>query len=160
MVSVRALNAYGPRQVAAAPYGPSRVRKIMPSFVCRALSGEPIEVYGDGTQVMDMIYVSDVAYVLVSTLEHLADGSIIEQPIEAGSGVETTVNDIANAVIAEVGRGEIKHLPMRPGEPPQSVVLGNPSTLKQFGIDRSDLVPLGDGVARTVRYFREYLAKS
>lgn len=159
MTSVRALNAYGPRQVAAEPYGPSRVRKIMPSFVCRALSGEPIEVYGDGTQVMDMIYVSDVAKVLVSALESLARGEVIEQPVEAGSGVETTVNDIARAVIAEVGGGELTHLPMRPGEPPHSVVLGKPETLRQFGIEKGDLVTLGEGIARTVEYFREYLRK-
>ena len=42
---IRAMNAYGPGQVPAQPYGPSRVRKIAPSFICRALRGDPIEVY-------------------------------------------------------------------------------------------------------------------
>ena len=52
---VRAMNAYGPGQVPAQPYGPSRVRKIAPSFICRALKGDPIEVYGDGAQISDMV---------------------------------------------------------------------------------------------------------
>lgn len=162
MTSVRALNAYGPRQVAAAPYGPSRVRKIMPSFVCRALSGLPIEVYGDGTQVMDMIYVTDVANVLVTTLEHLDRGALPSATVEAGTGRETTVNDIAHAVQAEVERQagptpDVSYLPMRPGEPEQSIVIGHPETLEEVGIDAGTFVPLADGVNRTVAYFKEYL---
>lgn len=159
MASVRALNAYGPRQVPAAPYGPSRVRKIMPSFVCRALAGLPIEVYGDGTQVMDMIYVSDVAAVLVNTLEHLDRGILPSVTVEAGTGRSTTVNDIAAEVMKAVKPEAMKivHLPMRPGEPPQSIVLGDPETLSQVGIDVESLLPLEAGVLRTVDHFREYM---
>src|SRR6476661_6556542 len=48
---VRAVNAYGPRQLAAAPFAHGKVRKITPSLVCRALSGMPMELYGGGEQV-------------------------------------------------------------------------------------------------------------
>lgn len=160
MHSVRALNAYGPRQVPVAPWGPSRVRKIMPSFVCRALEGEPIEIYGDGTQVMDMIYVADVATILVDALEKLdADGEI-KGPVEAGTGQKTTVNDIAEAVLFCIDEGGlIKHLPMRQGETEHSVVLGDPETLRKVDFDPERLVQLDVGVAKTVEYFRDYLAK-
>jgi UDP-glucose 4-epimerase len=57
--TVRALNAYGPGQSVSAPFGSSKVRKIMPSFICRALRRMPIQVYGDGKQIMDMVYVAD-----------------------------------------------------------------------------------------------------
>lgn len=154
---VRALNAYGPGQIAAAPFGPSKVRKIMPSFACRALTGQPVEVYGDGTQIMDMIYVEDVAKALVQTLETTADRGPLDTIIEAGTGRRTTVNDIAKAVVESVGRGEIHYLPMRPGEEEHSVVLGDPSTLSAIGMDPADLVTLEDGVRRTVRYFEDYL---
>lgn len=164
---VRALNAYGPRQVSAPPYGPSKVKKIMPAFCNAALSGKPIEVYGDGTQVMDMIYVGDVAQVLVSAMEkHVASGQPHTGVYEAGSGVDTTVNEIAEVVLDEVlrstgnqrihyGEDRLKHTPMRPGEPEHSVVLGNPLTLE--GLDLRKFVSLEDGVARTVAYFREQL---
>lgn len=156
MTVVRALNAYGPRQLAAAPFGPSKVRKIMPSFICRALSGEPIEVYGDGSQIMDMIYVEDVADILVSALE-LTARSGAQQTFEAGTGVRTTVADIANLVVKEVGSGSVNYLPMRPGEDEGSVVVGDPSTLAPLGITPDHLIKIEDGIERTVSYFRQYL---
>ena len=155
---VRAMNAYGPLQVAAAPHGPSKVRKIMPSFVNRALDGDDIEVYGDGLQIMDMIYVEDVARVLIAALQATADGAILPV-IEAGTGRRTTVNEIARTVIRDVHaktgkRSEIVPLPMRPGEDPNSVVLANPDALELIRIDPASLVPLEAGVSRTVDYFR------
>jgi nucleoside-diphosphate-sugar epimerase len=170
---VRALNAYGPRQVAAAPYGYGKVRKIMPAFVCRALTGEPIEIYGDGNQIMDMIYVADVAWVLVEALkmaeagdiphhqEVVADGTEqrVQTIIEAGSCVETTVNDVADAVTAAAARvtgaPAVPHSysPMRPGEPPSSVVLGHADQMAVTGIEPSDLIQLSEGVRRTVEWF-------
>jgi UDP-glucose 4-epimerase len=162
MGSVRALNAYGPRQVPVPPYGPSRVRKILPSFICRALSDEPIEIYGDGQQVMDMIWVADVAFILVSALEHLDMHGNIET-IEAGTGRATTVNDIADAVHVEVLTqadidADIKHLPMRPGEDERAIVKADTSTLEVLGIKPDKLMPLEQGVAETVTYFMEYLS--
>jgi UDP-glucose 4-epimerase len=157
ITSVRALTAYGPRQVAAAPYGPSKVRKIMPSFICRALSGDPIEVYGDGQQIMDMIYVGDVARILVDALEATEQqGSL--PTIEAGTGRETTVNDIARSVIDEVAartdvRSEVRYLPMRPGETERAVVRADTSTLATIGLTQADLVSLEDGVTVTVDYY-------
>ena len=158
---VRALNAYGPRQLAATPYGPSRVRKVMPSFICRALSGENIEIYGDGAQIMDMIYVTDVARILVLALEKTAnDGP--QGTFEAGTGRRTTVNDIAHLTVAEVARQggpavQVAHLPMRPGEDENSVVIGDPKTLEPI-LEDWVLTPLELGIERTVRYFRDYLA--
>lgn len=163
MTVVRALNAYGPRQTAAAPFGPSKVRKIMPSFICRALTGQDIEVYGDGTQIMDMVYVGDVARVLVNALEVTSQSGAIRDVLEAGSGNPTTVNDIAVAVIEQVEechgvRVGITHLPMRSGEDERSVVKGDPRTLIPIGLDGSDFIPLEAGVHLAVEYFDHYLA--
>lgn len=144
---VRALNAYGPRQKA------KPVRKIMPNLVLPALEGRPIEVYGDGEQVMDMIYVSDVAEVLVRAL--LEDHGNYESAFEAGTGRPTTVNEVAELVIKAAGSSSIiSHLPMRPGEIPGSVVLGDPGTLKPLGLEPGDLVPLEVGVPVTVEAYR------
>jgi len=160
---VRALNAYGPRQLAAAPFGPSKVRKVMPSFACRALSGESIEIYGDGTQIMDMIYVSDVAHVLVSALEYTERYSPMGV-VEAGTGRKTTVNDIASVVRDEAaaitGKAvDIVHLPMRAGEDERSIVLGDPGTLVPLGIDPAALIGLEQGTKVTVAYFNDYLGR-
>ena len=162
VTNLRALNAYGAGQTVASPHGSSKVRKIMPSFMCRALSGDPIEIYGDGTQVMDMIHVYDVAQALVSALERPARFGPVEHVLEAGSGNDTTVNDIANAVVTAayelVGiESEIVHLPMRHGEPDNSVVLGNPKTLEVIGVNARDFISLEAGLKDTAEYFKEYL---
>jgi len=163
MASVRALNAYGPRQAPTVPYGPSRVRKIMPSFICRALSGEPIEVYGEGDQVMDMVYVTDVAKALVSALEHVErDVEFSEGTVEVGTGRPTTVMGIARMVADEVAKAggkppAIEKLPMRPGEPPSSVVLADTSLLHQIGMNAKNFTRLETGIQKTVEFYRGYL---
>jgi UDP-glucose 4-epimerase len=156
---VRALNAYGPRQKAAP------VRKIMPNFILPALKGEPLTIYGDGEQVMDMIHVKDVADILVRALvvdhgRYRPDiARNVDNPFkfEAGTGVVTTVNEVAQAVIDAVGQGSIEHVPMRGGEPERSVVVGEPDTLRPlYGGRRPALVSLVDGIADTVGWYREH----
>lgn len=157
--SVRAYNAYGPGQSVAQPYGTSRVRKIIPSFVARALHGEPIQVYGDGSQVMDMIYVGDVARCLVTALENGPAGGAL---YVAGTGRRTTVRQIAELVRAEIHREgvavDIDYLPMRPGETPGSEVLADTSQLVP-GIKPEDLLELEFGLKDTVAWYRKVFAK-
>lgn len=157
---VRPVNAYGPGQSVAAPFGTSRVRKIMPALTCRALTGADIEVYGDGTQVSDCVYVEDVACAFVTALEHnAATGGPTAKPVEVGPLTSVTVNDIARLVAeyaAEITAREpvgIKHLPMRPGEVPNAVVSSDTSTLAQIGMSAADFVSLEDGIRRTVDYY-------
>lgn len=155
---VRALNAYGPRQKA------EPVRKIMPNFLLPALKDEEITVYGDGSQIMDMIFVEDVADILIRALTE-DHGQYLFDPrrngdnkvkFEAGTGRRTTVNDIAEMVIACVGKGHVKHVPMRGGEPEHSVVLGNPNTLRPlYGGELPNLTTLERGIKRTVDYYRD-----
>jgi UDP-glucose 4-epimerase len=158
---VRPVNAYGPGQSVAAPYGTSKVRKIAPSFACRALVGADIEVYGDGTQISDCVYVADVAKAFVTALEHTAVHGPTEKPVEVGPLESLTVNDIARLVAEEATRYTgrepvaIKHLPMRPGEIPNAVVTSDTSTLQQIGMTAADFVPLDEGIHHTVRYYAE-----
>lgn len=158
---VRPVNAYGPGQSIAAPFGTSKVRKIMPALTCRALTGTDIEVYGDGTQISDCVYVADVARAFVTALEHTAAHGPTERPVEVGPLTSVTVNDIARLVAeyaAKVTGREpvgITHVPMRPGEVPNAVVSSDTSTLAQIGMTAADFVTLEDGIARTVDYYAE-----
>lgn len=152
---VRALNAYGPRQSIARPYGTSNVRKIIPSFVSRALHGEAIEVYGDGNQIMDMIFVTDVADFLVDTLWHTVEHGALTDVVEAGTGANTTVLDIARGVVKHIGAGDIEHLPLRPGETPGAVVKADTDTHRLiYPSGKERLVSLDEGLAQTVAYYR------
>lgn len=136
---VRGYNAYGPRQ----KVGP--VRKIIPNFVIPALQNKPLVVYGDGSQTMDMIYVTDIARILVDALEHPR-----EAVIEAGSGVPTTVAAIAELVVGKVGKGSLVFVAMRRGEPPGAVVLADPP-------EPGPRVSLSDGLDRTIPYYASVL---
>jgi UDP-glucose 4-epimerase len=125
--TVRPVNAYGPRQRVAPPFGPGKVKKIMPAFVCRALTGQPLEVYGEGNQISDMVFVGDVANVFSETIEQLTKNQKPEHPIEVGPSQSITVLDVANNVIKVASsltpfKSTITKLPMRPGEKNKSDV--------------------------------------
>ncbi|GAB1640119.1 NAD-dependent epimerase/dehydratase family protein [Krasilnikovia sp. MM14-A1259] len=154
---VRVVNAYGPRQLAAAPFGSGKVRKITPAVVCRALSGMPVELYGGGHQVSDMVWVGDVARALVSALETAQAGRIVDV-VEVGPTRSTTIRHAAETIIDLVadrgfGRASIVDLPMRPGEDPATPVRADAQTLPAIGIDPASLRGLTDGLAETVDWF-------
>jgi UDP-glucose 4-epimerase len=157
---VRAMNAYGPGQSAPRPYGSSTVRKIAPSFICRALNDDPIEVYGDGLQVSDMVFVEDVAHVLVKALGKATKGEIFPAA-EVGPVQHNTVLEIAELISSMCGsKSKIVHLPMRPGEVAGATVTANLETLKPLGVNPADFHSLTMGMAKTVNYYRHIVAKA
>ena len=141
---VRAFHAYGPGQKMCAPHGPSPVRKIIPSFVCRALTGLDVEVNGTGEQVVDLVHVADVASVLVDALE-LPFGEVYD----AGTGRGMTVVEVARTVIDLCdSSSKIVYVPMRDGEPEFSRVVA-----ERPRCDR--LFPFG--MLETIGYYRQKL---
>jgi UDP-glucose 4-epimerase len=158
--NLRVVNAYGPRQAAAAPFGSGKVRKVTPAVVCRALAGWPVELYGGGHQVSDMVWVGDVARALVAALEAAQRGEVLDEALEVGPTESRSIRLVAELIIDLcVARGfapvPIIDLPMRPGEQPGAVVSANPQTLRSVGIDPASLVSLEEGMARTVSWFIE-----
>jgi UDP-glucose 4-epimerase len=114
--SLRYFNAFGPYQAC----GP--VRKIIPSFAQRAIRGFPIEVFGSGEQVVDMIFSSDLARITVAFTE--AARSVL--PLDCGRGIGVTVNEIADAVNSYFNnRAGVRHLPMRRGETPDTQLVAD-----------------------------------
>lgn len=158
---VRPVNAYGPRQSIAAPYGSSKVRKILPSFAARALLGDDIEVYGGGVQISDCIHVSDVADVFVRALYWTAENGPLPHAVEVGPTESVTVREIAETVRQAAYEvtgnfSKIKSLPMRPGEVPNAVVSADVETLKILDIDPAFFVSLDSGIADTVAWYAEH----
>lgn len=145
---VRAVNAYGPRQSV------KPVRKITPTFIMRALRGEDIEIYGDGEQIMDMVYVTDLADILINAaiMDH---DRYDEHVFEAGPGLNITVNQIASSIVRLTNSSsKIIHVPMRPGETKGAVVKADPKTLRP--IKGYDFTPLEAGLKRTVDWYTEH----
>ena len=140
---VRAFNAYGPGQ----KHGPGHPQKIIPTFATAAWRGEPIPVWGDGTQTVDLIHVDDVARILVRACS-LTDNEVID----AGTGTALTVNQVANYILRTTqSMGGIRYLPMRDGEKPTNIVA------KGEGWDLMDFRPLflWPDLGATVRWYRD-----
>jgi UDP-glucose 4-epimerase len=111
---VRAFNAFGPGQ----KYGPGHPQKIIPTFAALGWRNDPLPVWGDGTQTVDLIHVDDIARVLVAATA-LTDNQVID----AGTGVALTVNAVAEYIIHVTrSTGGIEYKPMRDGETPTHIV--------------------------------------
>ena len=144
---VRGLNAYGQRQ----KHKP--IRKITPNFITRALRGEAIKVFGSGESVMDMVYVKDLAKILVEAL--LSEKTVFDKIYSAGPGVRTTVNTIAETInTLTSNKNAVEHVTMRQGEDDNSIVLGDPTTLKEILPDFT-FRPLEDGMKDSVEWYRK-----
>lgn len=105
-IITRPYNAYGPKECLI------EYRKAIPYFIINALKDEPIEIFGDGQQTMDPIYVDDVSDALIQCSK-----IDTEEAIEIGNGKPIKVNEIAKIIIDLCGSSsDIIYLPMRKGE--------------------------------------------
>jgi len=112
---VRAFNAHGAGQA----HGPGHPQKILPTFASAAWANEPIPVWGDGSQTVDLIHSSDVGLMLVDAIT--SGGS--DDVFDAGTGVPLTVRKVAEFILGETGStAGIEFLPMRNGETPTHIV--------------------------------------
>jgi UDP-glucose 4-epimerase len=149
---VRGMNVYGPGQ----KLGP--VKKLVPTIIWNALKGDDIFVYGEGNQVADMIFVEDIAEILVRAL--LNEHNVYDREFQAGCGLNTTVNEVVDRIKEITGSSsKVRHMAMRAGEQPNAVVKADRENwqLEKLGWTYEDFTPLCDGLARTVEYYRELL---
>lgn len=100
ITTLRPFNTYGPYQRTGAAGG------VVPIFVERDVEGKPLKIYGDGTQTRDLLYVTDCARFVVDAA---FSEEAIGETINAGTGVDVSVNDLAE-VIATDGTA-IEHVP-------------------------------------------------
>jgi UDP-glucose 4-epimerase len=148
-VALRYSNVYGPRQN---PHGEAGVVAI---FGRRMLAGEPVTIYGDGDQTRDLVYVEDVAAANVLAAERPVPplATIDTRAFNVGTGVETTVNHLAELLAVAAGRtSDIRHAPARAGEIQRSA-LDVGKAARELGWRPQ--VPLAEGLKRTIRWIAE-----
>jgi len=101
-IVVRLFNTTGPRQTGA--YG-----MVLPRFVGQALAGEPLTVYGDGTQTRCFCHVHDVVEALCGLLE---EPRAVGEVFNVGSTEEVSIKELAERVLEKTGSpSEIRHVP-------------------------------------------------
>lgn len=141
-VALRYSNVYGPRQD---PHGEAGVVAIFSGLLRR---GTEPTIYGDGEQSRDYIYVGDVARanLVVTDAVLPAGGTLDERAFNVGTGVGTSVNQLAGELMAVAGRRvEIQRAPARPGELQHSCL----DATRLRGLGWQAITPLREGLGAT-----------
>jgi dTDP-glucose 4,6-dehydratase len=140
---VRIFNTYGPRM---------RLRdgRVVPAFIQQALQGEPMTVFGDGSQTRSFCYVDDLVEGIWRLLE-----SDLEEPCNIGNPHEMTILEFAETIRAAVGSASpIVHEPLPVDDPKTR----RPDiTLARTRLGWEPKVALAEGLETTIAYFRREL---
>jgi len=142
---VRIFNTYGPRM------HPNDGR-VVSNFIVQALRGEDLTIFGDGSQTRSFCYVDDLIEAMLRVMQTPAD---FTGPINIGNPGEFTMLELAELVLRLTGsRSRIAFTPLPSDDPRQR----RPDiSLAQSAIDWQPQIPLEDGLARTIDYFRKLL---
>ena len=138
----RIFNTYGPRMHPADG-------RVVSNFVVQALSGEPITLYGDGTQTRSFCYVSDLVGGLIALME---TGPDVTGPINLGNPREFTIEQLARLVIEfSSSESELTFRPLPQDDPRQR----QPEISRaQHILGWEPQVTLEQGLLPTIEYFQ------
>ena len=151
--SFRFSNVYGPRQDALGEGG------VVALFCHAVASGAAPEIFGTGEQTRDFVFVGDIVSAIVAAIDSdtrlasalPADSVAAAAAYNVSTGIETTVNDLAAALIDVSGtRSEFVRQPARDGDVDRSAL--DPSKIADVLEWRAD-TPLRDGLAETWEWF-------
>jgi dTDP-glucose 4,6-dehydratase len=141
---VRIFNTYGPRM---RPHD----GRVISNFVVQALKGEPLTVYGDGSQTRSFCYVDDLIEGIVLLFERGGP-----EPVNLGNPSEFTVRELADIVLRLTGsHSPVVYRPLPTDDPRQRRPdISRARTLLGW----EPKVELEEGLRRTIAYFREVIA--
>lgn len=130
-------------------YGPHQTGGVVPIFVDRDLRNESLQIYGDGTQTRDLLYVTDCArFVVNATFSDAAVGEVIN----AGTGTDVSVNELATTIASE--GTDIEHVEHHHPQSEIAELRCDPSKAANL-LGWQPEVPLEEGIASV----REWLTK-
>jgi UDP-glucose 4-epimerase len=143
---VRPFNTYGPHQRSVGEGG------VVAIFTRRSIAGEPLRIYGDGSQTRDLLYVTDCArFVCDALLRDTAIGRILN----AGTGADISINELAARIEADPAR--IEHVPHIHPQSEIAVLRCDPRRAREALGWRPE-VSLEEGLNRTRAWMAERLA--
>ena len=142
---VRIFNTYGPRMH---PYD----GRVVSNFIIQALKGEPITIFGDGSQTRAFCYVDDL---VEGFLRMMATADEVTGPINLGNPGEFSILELAEKVVALTGsKAELVFMPLPQDDPKQR----RPDiTQAQSLLGWQPTVALDQGLEKTIAYFDSLL---
>jgi UDP-glucuronate decarboxylase len=139
---IRIFNTYGPRM-------DPKDGRVVSNFICQALRGEDITIYGQGTQTRSFCYVDDLIDAIIKMMKTSDD---FVGPVNAGNPGEFTIKELAEKVIAKVGgTSRIVYCDLPKDDPTQrkpDISLANEKLSWKPKID------LEHGLDKTIEYFK------
>lgn len=144
---VRIFNTYGPRM------RPDDGR-VVSNFIVQALRGDPITIYGDGSQTRSFCYVDDL---IDGILTMMRTGDQVTGPINLGNPGEFTMLELAEVIIEQTNsQSQLEFRPLPQDDPKQR----KPDiSLAKKELSWEPKTSLREGIGRTVQYFDQLLAK-
>ena len=144
----RIFNTYGPRM------HPEDGR-VVSNFIIQALKGEPITIYGDGSQTRSFCYVDDL---IEGILRLMNSRNGLQGPVNLGNPGEFTILELAHKIIDITGSGSsLDFRPLPPDDPRQR----QPDiTLAKTELGWQPKVSLDEGLRKTIEYFDALLGLS
>jgi len=139
---VRIFNTYGPRMH---PFD----GRVISNFIRQALCGEPITIFGDGSQTRSFCYRDDMVEGMIRMMDAADE---LTGPINLGNPDEFTIRELAELVIKLTSsRSKLAHQPLPADDPKQR----RPDiTLAMRRLDWRPTVPLREGLQKTIEWFR------
>jgi len=140
---LRVANPFGQRQRVETGQG------AVAAFLSKALNGEPVEIWGDGSVVRDYIHVSDVAEAFARAVNYDGERSVFN----IGTGIGTSLNELVDLIERALGSEVARvYRPSRRFDVPVSI-LANSLARRELGWERR--VTLGEGLALMCRVARD-----
>src|SRR5487761_340125 len=140
---IRIFNTHGPRMQVLDG-------RAVPNFMAQAIRGEPLTVYGDGSQTRSLCYVSDLVRGVLAALER---GD--ELPVNLGNPQEVTVLELAQAIIRLAGSKSTIEFRELPVDDPKQRRPDISRARSLLGWEPE--MALADGLGRTLEYFRSVI---
>jgi UDP-glucuronate decarboxylase len=128
--------------------------RVVSNFIVQALKGEPITLYGDGSQTRAFCYVDDL---IEGFVRMMAAPDDITGPMNLGNPVETSVAELAKLIVELTGsRSQITYMPLPIDDPVQRCPdISQASAL----LDWKPRTQLRVGLQRTIDYFDQLLSE-
>ena len=144
-IALRYFNVFGPRQDKNSQYA-----AVIPNFISALLEGKPAEIYGDGEQTRDFVYIGDIAQANINSCKSDYNGII-----NIASGKKLTINELYEIVKNALGSElKPKYLPKRPGDIKHS--LADTSNMEKINL-KIDYGNFEDQIIETVNWFKTIL---
>lgn len=143
---MRIFNTYGPRMH-------ENDGRVVSNFIIRALRGQPIEVYGTGTQTRSFCYVDDL---IDGALKFMSTANDVTGPVNVGNPNECTILELAETILRITrSSSRIEFLPASQDDPKQR----RPDiSLAKTRLGWAPRVGLEEGLEQTVSYFRKIVS--